>query len=344
MNRRDTAIKVASALSSIFGASVISFVFLRLAPTNPARLVLGRFATRDAIDKFVATTGLDRPVWEQYLRYIGSFVRGDWGFSYSAGLPVKTLILGRLPASLELGITAFVITIVSAVTLAILVTYRRRPILDGSVQSFTLIGIGVPEFWLGIVLLLVFSEYLGLFPLPEGRLSPGMLVPPSVTGLYLVDSALHLDLGALLDAAWHLFLPAVTLSLFSFCYLTRLLRANLIELSSQPFIVVAQGFGESRWQAFWRHALPNALGPTLTASGMVLGQMIAGAVIVESVFQWPGIGQLVTKGIQDQDYSVVQGFILLTACLYVGINLIVDMIVLRLDPRSLRWQAGGAGG
>ncbi|MBO1902385.1 ABC transporter permease [Leucobacter weissii] len=326
--------RIGAALVALLGASLISFVFLRALPSNPARLILGRFASDEAIADLERELGLHLPPWQQYLQYIGDFVTGDWGHSYAAGVPVRELLLSRLPASLELGLFAFTGALVGAALTALLVSYRRRKWLDRTVQGGTAVGLGMPEFWLATLLLVVFSERLGWFPLPEGRLSQGAAPPPEVTGFTTVDAILSGDAPLFLDALHHLILPAIALGLFSYCYLTRLLRSNLLEVAHQPYLLVHQAFGRTRWSAFWRSGLPNAMGSTIAAAGITLGQLVAGAVLVESVFQWPGIGSLIVTGIQTQDYSVVQSFILLTAAGYIAINLIADLIVSRLDPRS----------
>jgi ABC-type dipeptide/oligopeptide/nickel transport system permease component len=321
------------ALAAIVGASVLAFVFLRITPGNPARLILGQFATQAAISALIHQLGLHQPIYVQYAKYIWSFLHGSWGYSYSVGEPVRTLLGQRLPATIELGLYAFLFALVGALVLALISTYRRRRAVEGAVEGIAILGLGIPQFWLGLVLLLLLFEHAGLFPGPEGRLSPNLTPPPHLTGLYTVDALLSGKFGTLVNALWHLALPAVTLGLAPMAFLTRLLRANLLEVSREPFILVAQSTGLSRWRAFLRHALPNAILPTVTASGLVLGQLLAGSVLVETVFRWPGVGALVTQGVQEQDYSVVQAFILLSATAYVLVNLGADIVVAMIDPR-----------
>jgi ABC-type dipeptide/oligopeptide/nickel transport system permease component len=325
--------RIGGGLAAIFGASIISFVLLRLVPGNPARLVLGPQASEDAIRQLTSDMGLNAPIWTQYWEYVSHFLRGDWGFSYSAGESVASQIGSRVPASLELGLAAFIFVFALGVLLALLVTYRRRPVLDGFVRGLAFIGLGTPPFWLGLVLLLVFFSKFGIFPGPDGRLSSDVTPPPEVTGLITVDGLIAGDLRATADALWHLVLPAISLGLVSFALVVRLLRANLLEVSREPFVLVARSKGLSRWQAHTRHALPNAFLPTLTTSGLLLAQMIAGSVVVEKVFNWPGLGQLVVNAILRQDFGVVQTFILLAACAYVAVNLLVDLLYGVIDPR-----------
>lgn len=321
------------ALIAIFGASLIAFAFLRLAPGNPAKLILGQFATPQALEELTRRLGLDDPFYVQYGHFVWSFVTGDWGFSYSAGVPISQAIGDKLPATIELGLFAFAFAFLGAIGLALLATYRHRPRLDAAIRAFASFGLGLPQFWLGLLLLLVLSEQLGLFPGPDGRLSPDVEAPPTITHLLTVDALLSGHPGTFVNALWHLILPGATLGLMSLAFLTRLLRVNLLDVAHEPFLLVVRGKGLSRWAAFTRHALPNAILPTLTASGMLLGQLIAGSVLVETVFRWPGVGLLVTQGVLRQDYSVVQIFILLSAVVYVASSLLVDLLVAWIDPR-----------
>jgi ABC-type dipeptide/oligopeptide/nickel transport system permease component len=326
-------------LVSIFGASVIAFVFLRALPANPARLVLGPLASEDAVRSLQDEMGLNDGLPVQYWHYISDFVTGNWGFSYTAGQPVRDQIDARLPASLELGLWGFLFAFVFAVLLALLTSYRRRPWLDGGTRFAAFVGLGTPPFWLALVLLVVCFSWLGILPGPEGRVSPDTVLPSKYTGMLTVDALLTGNFGVFWNAFEHLLLPAISLGLSGFAFLVRLLRANLAEVSREPFLLVARSKGLSRWTTYVRHALPNAFLPTLTASGILLAQLVAGSVLIEKVFNWPGVGALVVDSILRQDYSVVQTFILLSACAYVLVNLAVDLLYGVLDPRAR--QGGG---
>lgn len=330
--------RLGGAIVSLFGASLVAFLMLRLSPGDPARLFLGPFAGQEALDQLRAQLGLNGSLWSQYWIYIGNFLVGDWGFSYSTGQPVAMQIASRFPATLELGLFAFILGFAAAVILALFAVYRRGPV-DAAAKGVSFFAMGVPPFWFGLVLLLVFFEHLGWLPGPDGRLSTRMIAPPTVTGFVTIDALLAGNFAAFSDAVRHLILPGITLALMPFSFLFRLLRANLIDISREPFITVARSRGLTRWWAFVRHALPNAFLPTLTASGLLFGQLLAGSVLVERVFVWPGVGALVTDGVLKQDFSVVQAFILLSAVIYVVANLIVDLIAGMLDPRIA--HAGG---
>jgi ABC-type dipeptide/oligopeptide/nickel transport system permease component len=334
--------RLGSALAAIFGASILAFILLRVLPGDPARLIAGPLASEEAIEAQRERLGLNDPLLTQYWNYITDFLQGDWGFSFGAGQPVTTQIESRLPASIELGLYAFVLCFVFAVGLALLTTYRRRPVADGAVRGIAFFGLGTPPFWFGLILLIVFFEYLGWLPGPEGRLSPGVAPPPDVTGLYTIDALLAGELGTFGNAVQHLILPAVALALAPFAFLVRLLRASLLEVSREPFLLVARSKGLSRGVAFSRHALPNAFLPTLTAAGLLLAQLITGSVLVEKVFNWPGVGALVVDSILRQDFAVVQAFILLGAFVYVVVNLVVDILYVVIDPR-VRVPSAAAG-
>lgn len=325
--------RIIGAVIAVFGASLIAFLFLRVLPGNPARLVVGPLASEEALQAQMEKMGLHLPLPVQYWRYIADFLQGDWGFSYGAGQPVLVQFQDRLPASLELGIYAFIFAFLAAVVLALAATYKRNPLVDGTVRTLSIFGMGMPPFWLALLLLVVFYEYLGLFPGPGLQLSRSTTPPPVVTGLITVDSLIAGDIHAFGEALSYLVLPSIALGMLPFGYLVRLLRANLLDVTHEPFIVVVRSKGIGLWRTFSRHALPNAFLPTLTASGMIFAQLLGGSVLVEKVFNWPGIGALVVDSILRKDFAVVQAFIIVSAVLYVSINAVVDTLYGIIDPR-----------
>ncbi len=322
-----------SAILTILGASIIAFVVLRALPTDPARLIAGPFASDDVLAQVRAQMGLDKPIVTQYVDYIFNFFTGDWGFSYGAGQPVLPLIAERLPASGELALFAFVTAFIAAVGLTVLVSFTRSRLLDGLLRALSFIGVGVPPFWISLLFLMLFFEGLGWFPGPVGR---GPAPEHIVTGFYTIDYLLAGNVGGALTALHHLALPGIALSLASFGYLVRLLRANLLDVVHEPFVTVLHSKGVPPISTHFRHILPNAFLPTLTAGGLILAQLLGGSVLVEQIFTWPGIGTLVIDGITRQDYAVVQSFILLSAVIYIVVNLIVDLLYGYIDPRVRR--------
>lgn len=325
--------RLSTSLIALLGAALLAFLTLRVAPGDPARLVLGPFATDEAVAELRHEMGLDQPVWLQFWHYLQDFFSGQWGRSYSTGQEVSTLLAERFPATLELGLYAFFLAFISALLFACIGVYRRGPLSDGLPRSLSMLALAVPQFWFGLVALMVCFEMWHILPGPDGRLAIGASPPANITGFYTIDALLAGDWATCWQALQYLLLPAITLGLLPFGFLLRLLRSNLLDVTNEPFALVARARGLRRWWVFMRYILPNAIVPTLTASGLILGQLLAGSVLVERVFNWPGAGALVTQGVLQQDFSVVQTFILLSAVIYLLANLIVDIIVAIIDPR-----------
>jgi peptide/nickel transport system permease protein len=325
--------RVLGSVAAIFGASLLAFLIMRVLPGDPARLVLGPLAPQSAIVSLRHQMGLDQPIYVQYWRYISHFFQGNWGYSYADGDSVRHLIGQRAPATIELALFSFAITMIAGVGFALLTTYRHRPVADRVVRGASYLGFGTPPFFMALILLIIFFSSLHILPGPEGRLPATTAPPPTVTHLYTVDALLAGQWSTFWQAFEHLILPALALGIAEWAFLVRLLRANLLEVSREPFITVARGKGLPRRIAFRRHALPNAFLPTLTVAGLILGEFLAGSVLIERVFDWPGVGALVFDAITKQDYSIVQTFILLSAIMFVVVNLVVDLLYLVIDPR-----------
>lgn len=330
---RIIAYRVLGSIAAVFGASVLAFLIMRALPGDPARVILGPLASPKALAEVRHELGLDKNLFVQYWDYITNFLSGNWGYSYTLNASVKSLFVERFPATIELALFSFIFTMATAIALALLSTYRRRPVTDGVVRGASYLGFGTPPFFLGVLLLIIFFKSLHWLPGPEGRLGIGAEAPPSVTGLYPIDALLAGDLPTFWESIQHLILPSIALGVASFSFIVRLLRANLLEVSREPFLIVARGKGLARWTAFRRHALPNAFLPTLTTAGLVLGEFLAGSVLVERVFDWPGIGSLVYEAIVKQDFAIVQAFVLFSALMFVAVNLIVDLLYAVIDPR-----------
>lgn len=333
---RGALIRIAGALLTIVLASLVAFVILRILPGNPTRLILGPFASASAIEHEKAALGLTQPLIQQYVTYIAAFVRGQWGFDYNSGVPVLQEVLARLPASLELGFYALVMAFVGAVITAVLSVYFDWKVPDYLFRASAYFSLGSPPFWVGLMALIVFAEYLHVLPGPTGRLAVGASPPPTITHFYTFDSLLRGQWGTLGDSLSHLLLPAATLGLASYGYLFRFLRNSLLGVVDEEYLVVCRSKGLTKWQALVRHALPNSLLPTLTAGGLLVAQLVAGSVLVETVFNWPGVGQLVVQSILVREYAVVETFILLSAVAFVVVNLAVDGLYVVIDPRLRR--------
>lgn len=317
---------------TLFLASVVSFLILRVIPGDPARTIVGPLAGDSAVEAVRGELGLDRPLIVQYGVYIKNFLTGQWGFSYSNGADVTDVLASRLPATMELATYAFIFAVIGAIVAATLATYFKGPVA-GAVKSLALFGLGSPPFWLALSLLVVFAIGLGAFPGPSGRLSSFLTPPPSVTGLLTVDSLLAGDFVVLSDALAHLVLPVVSLGLLPWAFLTRLLTANIDDNADSLYITVVRAKGVSRWAAHVRHTLHNSLLPTIGSSGVIFASLITGSVLIEQMFTWPGIGEVLVQGIQRQDFAVVQTFILVSAVIYVVANVIADLVLEFADPR-----------
>ena len=333
--------KLFGAIVAVLGASVVSFWLMRVIPGDPVALILGP-AARDpqAVAGARKMLGLDLPLWRQYGRYMNDFVHGRWGRSFKFGEGVYPLLRRRMFASIELGLYAFALAFTVAMVAAVLTTYRRSRVLAKVANGTAHVGLGVPPFWVGLILLLVLFRQLDWLPGP-GRISDRIAAPPPVTRLYTIDYLLDGNLSGMWDALTHLLLPSIALGLAPGAFLYRLFRANLLDVADSPFLLVARTKGVSRLRAFVRHAVPNAFLPTLTASGLLLGQMLGGSVLIENLFRWGGVGAAVSEGIANKDFTVVQAFILISAALYVVISALIDVFYGMVDPR-LRKQGASA--
>jgi peptide/nickel transport system permease protein len=341
---------------TLVGLSVITFVLLRLVPGDPVHTMLGEHATPEQVARSRAEMGLDQPLPVQYLRYAGNLVRGDWGRSIKTNLPVTAELAQRLPATLELGLAAMLIASLTGIPLGISAAHRPNSILDLLATGGMLIGVSIPIFWLGLLVAYLFGYRLGWLP-PSGRLSIGVEMMPlteaygldqSCTGplgivilplagflsnFYVLNSLLTLNLTALVDTIRHLILPALTLSLVPLAIITRMTRSCLRDALAQDHVRTARAKGLSERAALLSHALRNAWLPILTVIGLQLGMLFSGAILTETIFSWPGLGQLVVDRVLARDYPVIQGIVLVSGLLFVMISLVIDACYAYLDPR-----------
>lgn len=287
----------------LLGVSTLVFLLLVLIPGDPVDVVLGESAQAADREAMRTALGLDRPLLERWAGFYLDLARGDLGDSLVRRQPVAELIMQRLPATLELAGAAFLMVLVVALPLGVFAAWFRGHWLDRLAQAFAMVGVSIPNFWLGPLLVLLFSIVLGWTPV-SGNLEPGSLV-----------------------------LPAVTLGLSMTAITTRMVRSSLLEVSAQPFLRTARCKGLGEGAVMLRHALPNAMLPVITVLGLQLGSLLAGAVITEVVFAWPGIGSLLVDAIRQRDYPVVQGAVLFIALSYVLANRLADLLAGRLDPR-----------
>jgi peptide/nickel transport system permease protein len=303
--------RVAQTLPVLVLASIVVFVFLRLVPGNPALILAGPDATPDVVAAIHKQMGLDDPWPQQYLIWLGHVLHGDLGRSYITNLPIAQLIAEAVPATVELTLTAlFLAVLVGIPTGIISAVWHRRPI-DWIITALNALGLAVPNFWVGILLILVLSVRLRWLP-PGGRV----------------------DFTADPGAAWRsLVLPAVTLFHPISAALSRFTRASMLEVLHEDYIRTARAKGLSGWGVIARHALRNALIPVITILGIQFGRLLGGAVIIESIFTWPGVGRLILQGVLNRDYALVQGALLFLVTVFITINLLVDLLYGVCDPR-----------
>lgn len=319
----------------LVGVSIITFALSHVIPGDPAQLIAGRNASREQVENMRLRMGLDRPLPQQYLIYMGDLLRGDMGKSILNGRPVAENLKHFFPATLELTLVAFFIATLIGIPLGIISAINRDGWFDHISRVAALIGLAFPVFWVGIVLILIFFFYLDW--LPGGHRVNLTLITthpvPPVTNLLLIDSLLAGNWTVFNDAALHLILPALTLSLGPMARFTRFTRTVMLEVMDQEYIRVARAKGLLEKTVVLRHILRNALIPTVTVMGLAIGFMLGGSVLVETIFNWPGIGQYAYDSIINLDYPSILGVTLLATIVFLLANLIVDIIYVILDPR-----------
>jgi peptide/nickel transport system permease protein len=316
----------------LFGMSVITFALSRMVPGDPARLLAGPRARQEQVEAVAERYRLRGPIPEQYGVYMSGLLRGDLGLSVTTRRPVTEDLAQFLPATVELTATAFLLTLFIGIPVGIVAAANRGGILDHASRLVSIAGVSLPIFWLGLVLQVLFYKHLGLLPI-GGRLGTLDIAPPRVTGLYLVDSALAGDLPLFWASFVHLILPAATLAAGSLAVVTRMMRASILETMGADFVRTARAKGLSDASLLRRHVLRNAFIPTLTVLGLQVGYLLAGNFLVESVFNWPGIGLYAVDAISNLDYAAIMGVTLVVSVVYVVVNLVVDVLYVVLDPR-----------
>ncbi|MGL4345983.1 MAG: ABC transporter permease [Cellulosilyticaceae bacterium] len=315
----------------LLGVSIIIFFIMRVLSPDPAPIVLGQHATEEKMEEWREANGLNEPIVTQYIDYMKGVLQGDFGESYYTKTPVSKEIFSRFPATIELAICAIIIASFVGILLGVISAVKKNSIMDYVSMITALVGVSMPIFWLGILLIILFSGTLGWLP-AQGRIET-LLRPDNVTGFYLVDSLLMGDMESFVSALKHLILPSAALAMYSMAIIARMTRSTMLETLSQDYIRTARAKGISERRVIKKHALANALIPIVTVIGIQLGYLMGGAVLTETVFAWPGIGKFTVEAIMKSDFPVVQGVVLLIAFIFVMMNLVVDIIYAFLDPR-----------
>jgi peptide/nickel transport system permease protein len=311
------------AIPLLVAAVTTVFVLIHVAPGDPVDYMLGETgADQEFVERMRRDLGLDQPIYVQLYRYVLQLASGNLGYSFSSHAPVLELILDRFPATLMLMLSQYVLATVLGVGLGVLSARRPNSFLDNSITVFSLASFAIPGFWLGQMLILVFGYYLDWFP---------------IQGMHNLRAG-YTGFAAVLDVAYHLVLPVLTLSLLNLALILRLTRGSMLQVIGQEYIKVARAKGLSERTVLLKHALRNALLPVITVQGMEFQNLIAGAVLTETVFAWPGLGRLTFDAIAGRDYPVLMGmFVFISALVILG-NLITDILYALLDPR-IRYQS-----
>jgi peptide/nickel transport system permease protein len=322
------------AVPLLLGITLIAFAISQFVPSDPVVANLGQSAMSDPtiVAAFRREWGLDRPVHEQYLTYVGNLLQGDMGRSIKSRRPVVEDLRAYLPATIELATAATLIGTALGVLFGVISAVRRNAGIDFVVRTISLVGVSLPVFWLALVALQVFYARLGWFPGP-GRLEIGMEGPPRVTGLITVDAVLAGDWASLRSGLSHLMLPALVLSTFTTGLVTRVTRSSMLEVLGLEYIRTAYAKGLQERLVVLRHALRNALIPVITVVGLSYGNLLAGTVLTETIFAWPGIGWYAYRASTSLDFPAIMGVSMVIALIFVIVNLIVDVLYFVLDPR-----------
>jgi peptide/nickel transport system permease protein len=315
----------------LLGVSIVVFFMVRAIPGDPAQIMLGQQATQEQVQQIRENMGLDKPIFVQYGLFLKDALRGDLGDSIVTGRPVTTELLTRLPATFELVAFAMLIAILVGVPVGVISAVRQYSLLDKTTSVLALTGISMPIFWLAMVLVVIFGVNLELLPFP-GRLDPTTGIT-AITGLVLVDSLLTLNFAGFWDGLLHLIMPALALATIPMAVIMRMTRSSMLEVMNEDYVRTARAKGVVPWRVVFKHALRNAMLPTITVIGLQVGLLMVGAIITETIFSWPGIGLYTYTSISSRDYASIQGVVLYAALLFVLINLIVDILYAILDPR-----------
>jgi peptide/nickel transport system permease protein len=315
----------------LLGVSIIVFFMVRAIPGDPAQTLLGQQATQEQVQDLRAKMGLDKPVLVQYGVFLKGALTGDLGDSIATGRPVVTELLARFPATLELTAFAMFIAVLVGVPVGVISAVRQYSVLDKVTSVLALTGISMPIFWLAMILIVIFGVKLQLLPFP-GRLSSGISIS-AFTGLVLVDSLLTGNFVGFWDGLKHLILPALALGTIPMAVIMRMTRSSMLEVMSEDYVRTARAKGVVPRRVIFKHALRNAMLPTVTVIGLQVGLLMGGAIVTETIFSWPGVGQIAYDSIYRRDYAMIQGVVLYGALLFVLVNLVVDILYAVLDPR-----------
>ncbi len=324
--------KLAYLIPTFFGITIVAFGFVRVLPGDPVLLLAGeRGLTPERYKQLLSQLGFDRPIWEQYFDYVGRLFHGDLGISLVTKKPVLAEFMALFPATVELGVCAILLATLVGIPLGIFAAIKRGTWFDQISMGAALVGYSMPIFWWGLLLIIFFSGFLGWTPV-SGRISL-MFYFDRVTGFMLIDSLLSGQPGAFKSALSHLILPTVVLATIPMAVIARQSRSAMLEVLGEDYVRTARAKGLSPFRVVGIHALRNALIPVITTIGLQVGTLMAGAILTETIFSWPGIGKSMVDSISRRDYPSVQGGLLLIAGIVMVVNLSVDLLYGLINPR-----------
>jgi peptide/nickel transport system permease protein len=326
-----TVRRVLMVIPVLLGMSLVVFFMIRAIPGNPAQVILGQKATKEAVEALTHKLGLDQPWYVQYVKYLGGLLQGDLGESIRTGTAVAEEIWPYLAATLELSLAAMLIAVVIGVNAGIISAWFQNSWFDYAAMVLALIGVSMPIFWLGLMEQWVFAIHLDLLP-TAGREEVRNPITP-ITHLYLIDTLLQGNTEQFVQVLQHLILPSVALATIPMAIIARITRSSMLEVMKSDYIRTARAKGLSMFWVVYKHSLKNALIPVLTVIGLQTGLLLGGAILTETIFSWPGIGRYIYEAIGYRDYPVIQSGILVVATIFIFINLIVDLLYAAIDPR-----------
>jgi ABC-type dipeptide/oligopeptide/nickel transport system permease component len=325
--------RAATAIPTLIGVVIVTFLLTRVLPGDPAVYFAGPAATPQSIADIRKSLGLDQPLPAQFVRYVDDLAHGNLGNSLATGRPVVSEIVSRLPASAELTLFGLILAMAIAIPLGIFAAVKQGSWIDHACRIVATAGVSLPVFFTGLLLVYVFYFRLGWAPAPLGRLDVFYDAPPQVTGFYLIDSLTAGDFAIFRAALGQLILPGVTLAIFSLAPIARMTRASMLAVLASDYTRTARASGLSPYTVVITYAFRNAMLPVITTLGMVFSFLLGANVLVEKVFAWPGIGSFAVEALIASDYAPVQGFVLTMAVMYVGLNLLIDILYGIVDPR-----------
>ncbi len=325
--------RVLTAIPIMFGVAIVVFLFMRLTPGDPIDLMMGK-AGNISMEEQTALReefNLDKPLPVQLGIFLSDAVQGDLGTSFTKRRPVTEIILETFPATMELALAAFFIALLISIPIGIISAVKQNSFIDKFAMAGSFLGISLPNFWLGIVLMILFAVKLHLFPV-MGRIDSSIIFE-KVTGFYVLDSMITGNTAALISSLKHLFLPALALCAEMAAIVARVTRSSMLEVLRQDYVLLARSKGLREFIVITKHAFRNALIPTITVIGIEIGALLGGNMIVETVFGWPGMGRLAVDAIFSRDFPLIQGVVMIYAFTYVMANLMADILYTVVNPK-----------